>query len=68
MTARGFRKKIFRAFSIRSIRRSGRGAGTGLGLSICKSVMKEHHGSVEAANSPEGGAVFTVTLPVAGVN
>jgi PAS domain S-box-containing protein len=43
------------------------GRGTGLGLSICKSVMKEHSGSVEAANSPDGGAVFTVTLPVAGV-
>jgi PAS domain S-box-containing protein len=40
------------------------GRGTGLGLSICKSVMKEHNGSVEAANSPEGGAVFTVTLPI----
>ncbi|MGA2745586.1 MAG: PAS domain S-box protein [Candidatus Sulfotelmatobacter sp.] len=40
------------------------GRGTGLGLSICKSVMKEHNGSVEAANSPEGGSVFTVTLPV----
>ncbi len=44
------------------------GRGTGLGLSICKSVMKEHHGSVEAANSPEGGAVFTVTLPVSAVS
>jgi PAS domain S-box-containing protein len=41
------------------------GRGTGLGLSICKSVMKEHNGSVEAANALEGGAVFTVTLPVA---
>jgi two-component system NtrC family sensor kinase len=41
------------------------GRGTGLGLSICKSVMKEHNGSVEAANAPDGGAVFTVTLPVA---
>jgi PAS domain S-box-containing protein len=40
------------------------GRGTGLGLSICKSVMKEHNGSVEANNSSEGGAVFTVTLPV----
>ena len=40
------------------------GRGTGLGLSICKSVMKEHNGSVEAANAPDGGAVFTVTLPV----
>jgi PAS domain S-box-containing protein len=44
------------------------GRGTGLGLSICKSVMKEHNGTVEAANTPEGGAVFTVTLPVAGVS
>jgi PAS domain S-box-containing protein len=43
------------------------GRGTGLGLSICKSVMKEHNGSIEAANSPEGGAVFTVTLPVSAV-
>jgi len=43
------------------------GRGTGLGLSICKSVMKEHNGSVEAANAPDGGAVFTVTLPMAGL-
>jgi PAS domain S-box-containing protein len=43
------------------------GRGTGLGLSICKSVMKEHNGSVEANNSPEGGSVFTVTLPISAV-
>jgi PAS domain S-box-containing protein len=43
------------------------GRGTGLGLSICKSVMKEHSGSIEASNSPEGGAVFTVTLPISAV-
>jgi len=43
------------------------GRGTGLGLSICKSVMKEHNGSVDAANSPDGGAVFTVTLPISAV-
>jgi PAS domain S-box-containing protein len=41
------------------------GRGTGLGLSICKSVMKEHNGSIEAANAPDGGAVFTVALPTA---
>ena len=41
------------------------GRGTGLGLSICKSVMKEHSGSIEAANAPGGGAVFTVTLKAA---
>lgn len=44
------------------------GRGTGLGLSICKSVMKEHNGSVEAANAPDGGAVFTVTLPMSGAS
>src|SRR6266478_4936433 len=38
------------------------GRGTGLGLSICKAVMKEHNGSVDAANAPGGGAVFTVRL------
>jgi PAS domain S-box-containing protein len=42
------------------------GRGTGLGLSICKSVMKEHNGTIEAANAPGGGAVLTVTLPAAG--
>jgi PAS domain S-box-containing protein len=41
------------------------GRGTGLGLSICQSVMKEHNGSIEGANVPGGGAVFTVTLPAA---
>jgi PAS domain S-box-containing protein len=42
------------------------GRGTGLGLSICKAVMKEHNGTIEAANAPGGGAVFTVTLKAAG--
>jgi len=41
------------------------GRGTGLGLSICKSVMKEHSGTIEAANAPGGGAVFTVTMKAA---
>ncbi|HTA47949.1 MAG TPA: PAS domain S-box protein [Verrucomicrobiae bacterium] len=41
------------------------GRGTGLGLSICKAVMKEHNGTIEAANAPGGGAVFTVTLKAA---
>jgi signal transduction histidine kinase len=41
------------------------GRGTGLGLSICKSVMKEHNGTVEAANAAGGGAVFTITLTAA---
>jgi PAS domain S-box-containing protein len=39
------------------------GRGTGLGLSICKTVLREHAGNIEASTAPDGGAVFTITLP-----
>jgi signal transduction histidine kinase len=37
--------------------------GLGLGLSICKRLVEAHNGTIHAANGPEGGAVFTFTLP-----
>ncbi|MGD0825286.1 MAG: PAS domain S-box protein [Terriglobales bacterium] len=40
------------------------GRGTGLGLSICKTVLREHGGNIEVTTAPDGGAVFTITLPV----
>jgi len=42
-----------------------RGEGTGLGLSISQSIVQGAGGIIMAGNAPEGGAVFTVWLPVA---
>jgi signal transduction histidine kinase len=39
------------------------GKGTGLGLAVCYGIVVAHDGRIEAANSPNGGAVFTITLP-----
>src|SRR3954470_5856859 len=45
----------------------GRGrAGAGLGLSIVAAIVSAHGGQVRAANAPGGGALFTISLPVAG--
>lgn len=43
------------------------GEGTGLGLSIAYGIVKEHKGWIEVSNAPEGGACFTVLLPVGGM-
>jgi len=41
--------------------------GTGLGLAIVYRIAEVHKGSVTAANSPQGGAVFTLRFPRAKV-
>lgn len=38
--------------------------GRGLGLHFCHLVVEAHGGQIAAGNCPEGGAKFTVTLPV----
>lgn len=38
--------------------------GTGLGLAVSRSIIEEHQGTLTAANGFDGGAVFTVRLPL----
>ncbi len=40
--------------------------GVGLGLAIVKKIIKDHNGSIRAANREESGAEFTIRLPVPG--
>lgn len=40
------------------------GKGTGLGLSVAYGVIENHGGKIAARNLPEGGACFTIELPL----
>jgi signal transduction histidine kinase len=44
---------------------TARGTGTGLGLAIVSAVAASHGGSVQAGESPSGGALFTARIPLA---
>jgi signal transduction histidine kinase len=47
----------------------GRGAhtvGTGLGLYISQQIVHAHDGTISAENAPDGGAIFTLDVPLVG--
>ena len=56
--------KIFRPFyRVEDARDRGTG-GTGLGLAIAARAVRLHDGTIRAANSPGGGLVVEISLPV----
>lgn len=52
------RERLFQPFF------TTRSDGTGLGLALVLKFIVTHNGHVRAANGPDGGAVFTVHLPL----
>jgi signal transduction histidine kinase len=58
------RARIFEKFGRADVE-GGSKPGTGLGLFIARSIAEAHGGSLEVSSSPEPGATFTLTLPVA---
>lgn len=56
------KKKIFDRFYRAEKARSTKGH-FGLGLSIAYEIIKMHHGHITVQDNPEGGCIFTVTLP-----
>lgn len=57
--------RIFERFYRVDKARSRAAGGTGLGLSIVSDTVRRRGGTVQAANRPGGGAVFTVRWPIA---
>jgi nitrogen fixation/metabolism regulation signal transduction histidine kinase len=56
----GFGERWFEPYA------SSKARGTGLGLAVVRKIAEEHGGQVHAGNQPQGGAVFTLRLPLEG--
>ena len=57
-------ENIFEEFYQVSNPERDRSKGLGLGLAIVKKVVLEHGGEVRLDQAPEGGARFTIELPL----
>ena len=55
---------LFESYIPNGKRSSDSSRGMGIGLSICMSIIKAHHGKLEAVNRKEGGAIFIFKLPL----
>ncbi|MDT0264687.1 HAMP domain-containing sensor histidine kinase [Streptomyces sp. DSM 44915] len=59
------RERIFERFVRLDDARSRDDGGAGLGLAIARDVARRHGGELAVGSAPEGGALFTLDLPLA---
>jgi signal transduction histidine kinase len=62
------REAVFERFVRLDEHRSRDAGGSGLGLAIVAEIVKQHGGTVSISDSPTGGALFKVQLPLAPVS
>ncbi|MFI5344374.1 MAG: ATP-binding protein [Chlamydiales bacterium] len=70
-------QSLYRSSALQSVRKCGikwkfyqaevpgaEATGLGLGLAVTKAIVELHHGQLEARNREEGGAEFSLILPL----
>src|SRR5688572_11825443 len=62
--AADFLPRIFDRFSQADSSLTRAAGGLGVGLSLVRELVERHGGEIKVANAPEGGARFTIHLPI----
>ena len=57
---------IFNSFETSSSKVIDGKRGMGLGLAICRAIVEAHNGTISLSRAKEGGALFTVIIPIMG--
>jgi signal transduction histidine kinase len=61
-------KKVFERFYRIRNKLTKATQGSGLGLYICKIIIEAHGGHIWARNKPQGGCIFSFSIPTDGQN
>ena len=59
------RVRVFDPYTRLDAQPTGAETATGLGLFLAREIVQQYDGTIEAGESPQGGARFTVRLPLA---